>query len=270
MLRIFRELSVRKGTTVCSIEFDAETKSRVEHCNDFNAALDVLADVVKRVGFSKLAYGYIATTPRLDDGRWLPLKLSARGFPHDWDRGWTPYMAVDPYYRQSCCGLDPIVWDDVRGSSNLTRKQAEAIAYLDARGISKGITVPMHLPFGRFACLSVVAETNCASEERFRTSTVETLAHVMHIFTHSLFKRRLDKHIPIATDLPMPIDLVPLTQRELECIAWAARGKTADEIAVILGRSRETVRLHLKRCIAKMNASNKTQAVVQARELGLI
>lgn len=61
-----------------------------------------------------------------------------------------------------------------------------------------------------------------------------------------------------------------LTPRERECLTWAARGKTAEECALILGRSPETGRIHLKHAIRKMNAANTTHAVAKALCLGLI
>ena len=61
-----------------------------------------------------------------------------------------------------------------------------------------------------------------------------------------------------------------LTLRELECLAWAARGKTDEDIGQILGRSRETVHFHLGKALRKLGASNRTHAVAIACSLGLI
>ena len=61
-----------------------------------------------------------------------------------------------------------------------------------------------------------------------------------------------------------------LSPRELECLTWAARGKTAEDCGLILGRSPETVRIHLKHAIRKLNAANTTHAVAKAILLELI
>jgi LuxR family transcriptional regulator, quorum-sensing system regulator LasR len=64
--------------------------------------------------------------------------------------------------------------------------------------------------------------------------------------------------------------LPKLTPREIECMRWARSGKTSWEIAKILGISQATSIFHMKNAIAKLDASNKTQAVIVAVELGLI
>jgi DNA-binding NarL/FixJ family response regulator len=60
---------------------------------------------------------------------------------------------------------------------------------------------------------------------------------------------------------PQDIDL---TQREVEMLTWAARGKTRDEIAEIVGISRRTVEYHLENARAKLGVATRIQAVVKA------
>ena len=61
-----------------------------------------------------------------------------------------------------------------------------------------------------------------------------------------------------------------LTQRELDCLLWSAQGHSAGETAEVLAISTETVRTHLKNAIRKLNARNKTQAVVIAHKSGFL
>lgn len=62
----------------------------------------------------------------------------------------------------------------------------------------------------------------------------------------------------------------PLTRRELQVLRLIAAGHTDQEIAAILVIAISTVRSHIKRVYAKINARNRTQAVVRARALGVI
>jgi DNA-binding CsgD family transcriptional regulator len=55
-----------------------------------------------------------------------------------------------------------------------------------------------------------------------------------------------------------------LTPRELEVLTWAARGKSAWEIAQILRITKRTVNEHAQTATRKLNAANRTQAVVIA------
>jgi DNA-binding CsgD family transcriptional regulator len=61
-----------------------------------------------------------------------------------------------------------------------------------------------------------------------------------------------------------------LTVRELECIRWAALGKTTAETARELRVTERTVEFHLANATRKLGAPNKTRAVVLALEYSLI
>jgi DNA-binding NarL/FixJ family response regulator len=60
-----------------------------------------------------------------------------------------------------------------------------------------------------------------------------------------------------------------LTGRQLEVLRLIARGLTNAEIARALGISGATVKNHLERIYAALGASNRTEAAMRMRELGL-
>jgi DNA-binding CsgD family transcriptional regulator len=55
-----------------------------------------------------------------------------------------------------------------------------------------------------------------------------------------------------------------LTPRELEVLTWAARGKSAWEIGVILGITKRTVNEHAQTATRKLEAATRTEAVAIA------
>jgi DNA-binding NarL/FixJ family response regulator len=61
-----------------------------------------------------------------------------------------------------------------------------------------------------------------------------------------------------------------LTDREIEALMWAARGKTRNQIAEIMGITVRTVVFHLNRAQARLGAATFTEAVVKAALQGLI
>lgn len=61
-----------------------------------------------------------------------------------------------------------------------------------------------------------------------------------------------------------------LSQREKECILWAARGKSSMAIGVILGISRNTVDFHIKNVMRKLEVSSRTVAAIRAVNFGII
>lgn len=63
---------------------------------------------------------------------------------------------------------------------------------------------------------------------------------------------------------------VSLSIREKEVLRWAGDGKTSDQTSQILNISVSTVNFHLRNAMMKLDAPNKTAAVVRAVFLGLL
>ncbi len=61
-----------------------------------------------------------------------------------------------------------------------------------------------------------------------------------------------------------------LSRHEVECLRWAAIGKTDVEIGMILSRSRATVRFHIHNAATKLDAVNRSQTLFKATQLGYI
>jgi len=64
--------------------------------------------------------------------------------------------------------------------------------------------------------------------------------------------------------------LDPLSERELEVLHLLARGVSNREIAEVLVMAPGTAKLHVSNILSKLGARNRTQAVMLARELGLL
>ncbi|MFC4508230.1 MULTISPECIES: response regulator transcription factor [Streptomyces] len=70
--------------------------------------------------------------------------------------------------------------------------------------------------------------------------------------------------------LAVPGDLVSLTAREREVMAWVAEGRSNEEIAEKLYVSPLTVRTHVHRAMTKLGARDRAQLVVMAYQTGLV
>jgi DNA-binding NarL/FixJ family response regulator len=83
---------------------------------------------------------------------------------------------------------------------------------------------------------------------------------------------RGERVIPIAVaarlaEFPERSDL---TQREAEVLQLVARGLSNKEVARAIGRTDETVKIHLKNAFAKLAVADRTEAVTVALTRGLI
>jgi DNA-binding NarL/FixJ family response regulator len=63
---------------------------------------------------------------------------------------------------------------------------------------------------------------------------------------------------------------VDLTPREVEVLRLAAKGLRNRDIARVLGRTEETVKVHLKHIMAKLDVEDRTEAVTLALQRGII
>jgi DNA-binding CsgD family transcriptional regulator len=61
-----------------------------------------------------------------------------------------------------------------------------------------------------------------------------------------------------------------ITEREAEVLGLLAAGRSNKEIAQSLAVSPNTVKTHVARLFEKLEASRRTEAILRARELGLI
>ena len=61
-----------------------------------------------------------------------------------------------------------------------------------------------------------------------------------------------------------------LTSRQLQILPLLAEGMPNKRIADALGLTEGTVKQHLKDLFRRLNAGNRTQAVMEARRLGLL
>lgn len=79
---------------------------------------------------------------------------------------------------------------------------------------------------------------------------------------------RLAAGAPKAEAEPLPGQ--SLTDREFEVLRLLATGATNKEIGRLLGLQEVTVKLHTRRILRKVGAKNRTEAVVKARDSGLM
>jgi DNA-binding CsgD family transcriptional regulator len=204
-----------------------------------------------------------AVAQRTERGEYLHHRM---GWPapyvQDWDArgmGWRCPVA------QRCLDtMDTLFWtasahDDIWRGASLQPEQRQV---LDHYGdlLAGGITVPVRRAAGRVGYVSWCSAKADALHERSERSfaTVFALSHAF------IYRAEV---LAAAQDMA---GAPQLSEREIECLGWAARGKTEDEIARILFRSPATVHFHLRNAATKLDASNRTHAVAIASARGLI
>jgi DNA-binding CsgD family transcriptional regulator len=125
------------------------------------------------------------------------------------------------------------------------------------------IMVPVHLPFGQIAAISL-----CPINTD-KTDLSEDFAEHGDLLA-ALARRFISGYVGVRrTQQWMPSDC-RLSKREVECLRWAAIGKTDNEISMILSLSHATVRYHIQRAAEKVNSVNRSQTIFKAGQLGYL
>lgn len=128
----------------------------------------------------------------------------------------------------------------------------------DTVEIGTAIIAPVHLPGG------IIGAIVWASPEVFDVRPVfEQRAAELSILSLRFMAAYNDRGL--SSD-----GLVHLTRREIQCLKWAAKGKTDGEIAEIVKISMPTVRFHMRNAADKMGVVGRPQAVHRASVLGYV
>jgi DNA-binding CsgD family transcriptional regulator len=146
--------------------------------------------------------------------------------------------------------------------SRLEPVQHKTLDHLASLGISGGITVPTHLPEGRIGSVNWLGYDQDHDFAKTLQTFQQSLALIGLYFMEVV--RRAGGPMEPKTGF------IYLTEREIECLTWAARGKTDTEIGQILDVSHTTARFHIANAAKKLDAVTRTQAVAKASQLGII
>lgn len=125
------------------------------------------------------------------------------------------------------------------------------------------IVVPVHMPFGQIGAVSF----NPIEPEQLDLS--QEFDHYGEQL-ESYARRFILSYVKVMSKRRWVEPDVRLSKREVQCLRWAALGKTDEEIATIMSLSAATIQFHVRNAAAKLNAVNRCQTVYKATQLGYL
>ena len=164
------------------------------------------------------------------------------------------YERIDPVIVDALATPEPFEWGQEFPAKRLSKLQCSLLDEAAQFGIRCGFTVPIHDARGAIAAVTFAADQR---RPKFR-HCIEQHRHVLQLmamYFHAHARRRLSGN--------RVIDGIVLSPRELECLEWAARGKSAWEIGRLLNISRRTAAFHLDNAKAKFGVRTICQAVAK-------
>ena len=150
-------------------------------------------------------------------------------------------------------------WRQVRSLEAVNRK-IDPQAY-DAYGVSGAIIAPIHSPMGIIG--AVVWATNDPATDV--AALFEAHGEALYMLALKFLSAYRDAALPAADP-----EMLEFTRREIQCLKWAAAGKTDSEIATIMGVSAPTIRFHMTNASRKLGVSGRSQTIRLATTLGYI
>lgn len=166
------------------------------------------------------------------------------------------YMSIDPVVENGFGRMLPFDWSDLDTSEGQVRQLfGESIEFGVGRN---GLTIPIvgDRTRGMLAITSDESPRDWSGRRAALIKDFQTVAGFLHLKAFA--------------DSARPPERNPLSRREIECLQWAALGKTDDDISDILGLSRLTVSSYIKSARYKLGCINRVSAVAKAIKLHLI
>jgi len=131
---------------------------------------------------------------------------------------------------------------------------------IDTYGVGASIVAPAYLPGG------VIGAVVWATEDQAFDVARAFARHAAEMHVLALrFVATYEEAVTGSDETP-----AKLTRREIQCLKWAAAGKTDAEIAELVTISLPTVRFHVTNAARKLRVPGRSQAIQRASTLGYI
>jgi LuxR family transcriptional regulator len=207
----------------------------------------------KELGFDHCAYGLRMPLPLTN-----PKTFIINNYPTAWQAQYQTknYLAIDPTVQHGMHSLLPVLWTDELFSP-ATELWEEARSF----GLRHGWAQSIRDFNGAGGMLTLVRSNEPITQTELDAKIFKMiwLCQIAHLGMSRCLAPKL-----------MPEVNAKLTNREIAVLRWTADGKTSSEISCILNIAERTVNFHINNSIAKLNAANKTSAVIKAAMLGLL
>jgi DNA-binding CsgD family transcriptional regulator len=228
-----------------------------------DALFDCFQNAIAQIGFNRSLFAGGSTDPQFRKryGIETETPIILNRYPDHWTSHYLSnnYIAIDPIFSRVRQQWNPVVWDGV-GNRGLSRNEKRMMNEASESGLRNGVSLPLLGPEGDNFVLSVSSDRGGAASIAHHLPYLRLMAaQFLFVFTDLWrAKHQAEWVIP------------QLTKRERECLQWAAHGKSAWEIGIILHISEATVRFHLSNAFVKLGAQNRINAIVRAVRWGIV
>ena len=216
---------------------------------------EVLKAIAIEIGIRHIAYIRFVPVNSYDPS----LQITIATYPREWQKIYSlrGYQHTDPVVARGRNTLLPFDWQTLAGDDPM------AFAFFaDAakHGVGhNGLSIPVRNRRGERSLVSFTSDHSRSEWVRYRQINTLRLQNLSSL---------IDVAANVHAKLPLPS--VVLSRREEECLRWAARGKTALEIAELMDLGLALVKAHLDTARHKLHCMNLAHAITVATATGVI
>lgn len=224
------------------------------------ASTDVLRDALLDC-CETMGVRYFALTHHIDFRKADGPAVRIHNYPPCWQEWFDAHGLgkCDPIHRASHRASVGFAWSDVPDIIKLTPEDRFVLDQAYRVGIGDGFTIPASVPGETLGSCSFAVSAGDAFPAEFHF-----ICQLVGGFAFEAARRLSGARGVGAATSPI------LTDRQRDCVLWAARGKTDWEISVILGVGHETVIQHLKHARERYGVQKRALLAVRALFDGLI
>jgi len=257
------------GTGLLAGFNDLHQKITINSLSGIRPAAEALRDAAYSMGRLRVAAcANIACKDPMVDGTGKILASEVFGWREPGERWWErPRLALTSPLTLACRYESEPFWCNAKGihthQANPHLAALDLSDFLERAMTDAAIVVPIHMPYGQIGAVSFQPEASHGSD---LSQVFQQYGELLGLLARKFicgYTKIADKQSWIPPDVRM-------SKREIECLRWAAVGKTDSEIAMIRGRSCATIRFHIHNAAQKLNAVNRSQAVFKAAQLGYL
>jgi len=241
---------------------------RIGDAQSVRTAAEAFRRIVEELGDFRIAACHnIAVKEPMVDASGAILASDVFGWTVN-DRWWhSPRLALDSPLPAACRYTSEPFWCNAEGIRTWQRNaflEKIDLTNFEARAMTRAaIVVPVHLPFGQVGAVSFNSPD---PEVTDLGDAFEAFGDELGVYARTF----ISSYVPVMCRAQRLPAASRLSKREVECLRWAAIGKTDFEISTIIERSRATVRFHIHNASLKLDAVNRSQTVFKAAQLGYI
>lgn len=205
----------------------------------------------------ELGFDYFAIVHHIRFGHPTHDKIRLSNYPLEWlAKLREDERFQEPVLKAAERASSGFVWSRLGELVTLTERQRKYMHRAVRYGLAEGYTVPNHVPGETFGSCHFAVSRHSALPRESLPAT-----QALGCFAFEAARRLLQTKYEPSENYVVP---APLTERQRDCVLFAARGKSDSVIGQLLNIRPTTVNEHIEAAKRRYSVATRTQLIVRA------